>query len=112
MKPKKRISKKEGIKQVLSLLKKGLASEEIVSDMRSKFQISDRTVYSYLKIARKTYDKQQEEMLKEIERVRVEQAKTAAENGLKSKYERDIEIQTEIEYYQSILRGEKKYHLF
>lgn len=108
MKTKKRISKDEGINQVLNLLKDGLASEEIVSDMCSEFQISDRTVYSYLKIARKTYDKERERAQKEIERVRVEQAAKAAENGLKSKYERDIEIQNEIEHYQAILKGEKK----
>ena len=32
----------------------------------------------------------------------------AAQKGLKSKFERDVEIQDEIEHYKSVLSGEKK----
>ena len=108
MTTKKRISKDESIKQILALLRKGYATEEIVSDIISRFQITDRSVYTHLKDARIIHTNELQEQKKELEAIRLTEVKKAAQKGLKSKFERDLEIQEEIEHYQSILAGDKK----
>lgn len=108
MKQKKRISKTESIKQILNLLRKGYATTDITREIASKYDIHEATVYAHLKIAKEQYQDELERQQKEIEMVRLAEAKKAAQKGLKSKFERDLEIQEEIEHYQSILAGKKK----
>ncbi len=108
MKQKKRISKTESIKQILKLLRKGYATTDITREIASKYDIHEATVYAHLKIAKEQYQDELERQQKEIERVRSAEAQKAAQKGLKSKFERDLEIQEEIEHYQSILAGDKK----
>lgn len=108
MKQKKRISKTESIKQILKLLRKGYATTEITREIASKYDIHEATAYAHLKIAKEQYQDELQEQQKEIERVRSAEAQKAAQKGLKSKFERDLEIQEEIEHYQSILAGDKK----
>lgn len=108
MTTKKRISKTESVKQILKLLRKGYATTDITREIASKYDIHEATVYAHLKIAKEQYQDELERQQKEIEMVRLAEAKKVAEKGLKSKFERDLEIQNEIEYYQSILKGEKK----
>ena len=108
MKTKKRISKNESIKQILKLLRKGYATTEITREIASKYDIHEATAYAHLKIAKEQYQDELQEQQKEIERVRSAEAQKAAQKGLKSKFERDLEIQEEIEHYQSILAGDKK----
>ena len=108
MKQKKRISKTESIKQILVLLRKGYATTEITREITSKYKLHEATVYAHLKIAKEQYQDELQEQQKEIERVRSAEAQKAAQKGLKSKFERDLEIQEEIEHYQSILAGDKK----
>ena len=108
MKQKKRISKTESIKQILKLLRKGYATTEITREIASKYDIHEATAYAHLKIAKEQYQDELQEQQKEIERVRSAEAQKAAQKGLKSKFERDLEIQEEIEHYQSILAGKKK----
>jgi len=108
MTTKKRISKTESVKQILKLLRKGYATTDITREIASKYDIHEATVYAHLKIAKEQYQDELERQQKEIEMVRLAEAKKVAKNGLKSKFERDLEIQDEIEYYQSILKGEKK----
>ena len=108
MKTKKRISKSESIKQILKLLRKGYATTEITREIASKYDIHEATAYAHLKIAKEQYQDELQEQQKEIERVRSAEAQKAAQKGLKSKFERDLEIQEEIEHYQSILAGDKK----
>ena len=108
MKQKKRISKTESVKQILKLLRKGYATTDITREIASKYDIHEATVYAHLKIAKEQYQDELERQQKEIERVRSAEAQKAAKKGLKSKFERDLEIQEEIEHYQSILAGDKK----
>lgn len=108
MKQKKRISKTESIKQILKLLRKGYATTDITREIASKYDIHEATVYAHLKIAKEQYQDELERQQKEIEMVRLAEAKKVAKKGLKSKFERDLEIQEEIEHYQSILAGDKK----
>ena len=108
MKQKKRISKTESIKQILKLLRKGYATTDITREIASKYDIHEATVYAHLKIAKEQYQDELERQKKEIEMVRLAEAKKVAQKGLKSKFERDLEIQEEIEHYQSILAGDKK----
>lgn len=108
MKQKKRISKTESVKQILKLLRKGYATTEITREIASKYDIHEATAYAHLKIAKEQYQDELQEQQKEIERVRSAEAQKAAQKGLKSKFERDLEIQEEIEHYQSILAGDKK----
>lgn len=108
MKQKKRISKTESVKQILKLLRKGYATTYITREIASKYDIHEATVYAHLKIAKEQYQDELERQQKEIEMVRLAEAKKVAKNGLKSKFERDLEIQEEIEHYQSILAGDKK----
>ena len=108
MKQKKRISKTESVKQILKLLRKGYATTDITREIASKYDIHEATVYAHLKIAKEQYQDELQEQQKEIERVRSAEAQKAAQKGLKSKFERDLEIQEEIEHYQSILAGDKK----
>lgn len=108
MKQKKRISKTESIKQILNLLRKGYATTDITREIASKYDIHEATVYAHLKIAKEQYQDELERQQKEIEMVRLAEAKKVAQKGLKSKFERDVEIQDEIEHYKSVLSGEKK----
>lgn len=108
MTTKKRISKTESVKQILRLLGKGYATEAILAEISSNWELPETTFYNHFKEAKVTYQSELQEQQKEIERVRLVEAKKVAEKGLKSKFERDLEIQREIEYYQSILKGEKK----
>ena len=108
MKQKKRISKTESVKQILKLLRKGYATTDITREIASKYDIHEATVYAHLKIAKEQYQDELERQQKEIEMVRLAEAKKVAQKGLKSKFERDLEIQEEIEHYQSILAGDKK----
>jgi DNA-binding CsgD family transcriptional regulator len=108
MKQKKRISKTESVKQILKLLRKGYATTDITREIASKYDIHEATVYAHLKIAKEQYQDELERQQKEIEMVRLAEAKKVAKKGLKSKFERDLEIQEEIEHYQSILAGDKK----
>lgn len=108
MKTKKRISKTESVKQILKLLRKGYATTDITREIASKYDIHEATVYAHLKIAKEQYQDELERQQKEIEMVRLAEAKKVAKKGLKSKFERDLEIQEEIEHYQSILAGDKK----
>lgn len=108
MKQKKRISKTESIKQILNLLRKGYATTDITREIASKYDIHEATVYAHLKIAKEQYQDELERQQKEIEMVRLAEAKKVAKKGLKSKFERDVEIQDEIEHYKSVLSGEKK----
>lgn len=108
MKQKKRISKTESVKQILKLLRKGYATTDITREIASKYDIHEATVYAHLKIAKEQYQDELERQQKEIEMVRLAEAKKVAKKGLKSKFERDVEIQDEIEHYKSVLSGEKK----
>ena len=108
MKQKKRISKTESVKQILKLLRKGYATTDITREIASKYDIHEATVYAHLKIAKEQYQDELERQKKELETIRLTEVKKAAQKGLKSKFERDLEIQEEIEHYQSILAGDKK----
>ena len=90
MTAKKRISKTESVKQILKLLREGYATTEITREIASKYEIHEATVYEHLKTAKETYSKELERQQKEIERVRLAEAKKVAEKGLKSKFERDL----------------------
>ena len=108
MKQKKRISKTESIKQILQLLREGYATTDITREIASKYDIHEATVYAHLKIAKEQYQDELQEQKKELEAIRLTEVKKAAQKGLKSKFERDVEIQDEIEHYKSVLSGEKK----
>ena len=108
MKPKKRISKTESVKQILVLLRKGYATTDITREIASKYDIHEATVYAHLKIAKETYQKELLSQQKAIEEVREQEVKKVAQKGLKSKFERDLELQNDIEYYQDVLSGKIK----
>ena len=108
MKQKKRISKTESIKQILNLLRKGYATEEILEEISSNWVLPETTFYNHFKEAKTTYHSELIEQQKEIEKVRLAEAKKVAEKGLKSKFERDLELQNDIEYYQDVLSGKIK----
>ena len=108
MKQKKRISKTESIKQILNLLRKGYATTEITREITSKYKLHEATAYAHLKIAKETYQKELLSQQKAIEEVREQEVKKVAQKGLKSKFERDLELQNDIEYYQDVLSGKIK----
>lgn len=108
MKQKKRISKTESVKQILKLLRKGYATTDITREIASKYDIHEATVYAHLKIAKEQYQDELERQKRELEAIRLTEVKKAVQKGLKSKFERDLEIQDEIEHYKSVLSGEKK----
>ena len=108
MKQKKRISKTESVKQILKLLGKGYATEEILEEISSNWVLPETTFYNHFKEAKKTYNNELQEQKRELEAIRLTEVKKAAQKGLKSKFERDVEIQDEIEHYKSVLSGEKK----
>lgn len=108
MKQKKRISKNESIKQIVELLRQGYATLEILRVIRIEWELSESRFYVHLNEAKKTYQDELQEQKNELERLRLTEVKKAAQKGLKSKFERDVEIQDEIEHYKSVLSGEKK----
>ena len=108
MKPKKRISKTESIKQILVLLREGSETLDILGVMSSKWELPETTFYTHLKEAKETYQKELLSQQKAIEEVREQEVKKVAQKGLKSKFERDLELQNDIEYYQDVLSGKIK----
>lgn len=108
MKQKKRISKNESIKQIVELLRQGYATLEILRVIRIEWELSESRFYVHLNEAKKTHQDELQEQKKELEAIRLTEVKKAVQKGLKSKFERDLEIQEEIEHYQSILAGDKK----
>ena len=108
MKPKKRISKTESVKQILVLLREGYATLDILGVMSSKWELPETTFYNHLKEAKETYQKELLSQQKAIEEVREQEVKKVAQKGLKSKFERDLELQNDIEYYQDVLSGKIK----
>lgn len=108
MTQKKRISKTESVKQILKLLREGYATEEILEEISSNWELPETTFYNHFKEAKVTYQSELQKQQKEIERVRLAEAKKVAEKGLKSKFERDLELQNDIEYYQDVLSGKIK----
>ena len=108
MKPKKRISKTESIKQILVLLRKGYATEVILEEISSNWVLPETTFYNHLKEAKAMYQSELQRQQKAIEEVRVQEVKKVAQKGLKSKLERDLELQSDIEYYQDVLSGKIK----
>ena len=108
MKTKKRISKTESIKQILKLLRKGYATEEILEEISSNWVLPETTFYNHFKEAKKTYNNELQEQKRELEAIRLTEVKKAAQKGLKSKFERDLELQNDIEYYQDVLSGKIK----
>ena len=108
MNTKKRISKTESIKQILNLLRKGYATEEILEEISSNWVLPETTFYNHFKEAKKTYNNELQRQQKAIEEVREQEVKKVAQKGLKSKLERDLELQSDIEYYQDVLSGKIK----
>lgn len=108
MKAKKRISKNESIKQIVELLGQGYATLEILRVIRIEWELSESRFYVHLNEAKKTHQYELQEQKKDLEAIRLTEVKKAAQKGLKSKFERDLEIQDEIEHYKSVLSGEKK----
>ena len=108
MKPKKRISKTESIKQILNLLRKGYATEVILEEISSNWELPETTFYNHLKEAKAMYQSELQRQQKAIEEVREQEVKKVAQKGLKSKLERDLELQSDIEYYQDVLSGKIK----
>ena len=108
MKTKKRISKNESIKQIVELLRQGYATEEILEEISSNWVLPETTFYNHFKEAKRTYNNELQEQKRDLEAIRLTEVKKAAQKGLKSKFERDLEIQEEIEHYQSILAGKKR----
>ena len=66
MKTKKRISKTESIKQILNLLRKGYATEEILEEISSNWVLPETTFYNHFKEAKKTYNNELQEQKKEL----------------------------------------------
>lgn len=108
MKTKKRISKTESIKQIVELLRQGYATEEILEEISSNWVLPETTFYNHFKEAKKTYNNELQEQKRELEAIRLTEVKKAAQKGLKSKFERDLDLQNDIEYYQDVLSGKIK----
>ena len=108
MTTKKRISKNESIKQIVELLRQGYATLEILRVIRIEWELSESRFYVHLNKAKKTHQDELQEQKKELEAIRLTEVKKAAQKGLKSKFERDLELQNDIEYYQDVLSGKIK----
>lgn len=108
MSKRKRVSKQESIKQIKKLLRDGYATDVIISEICSKFHLSDRTVYNHLKEAKESHMKEQKELESKLMNERIRIREEALKRGLKTKTERDLEIQERIQYYQDVLDGNIK----
>ena len=80
VKTKPRISKQKAISEIVKGLRKGLATEDIISGIVSKSQITERTLYRHLEEAKAIHFKEQQE----IERLAREQILEAKKEELKS----------------------------
>lgn len=94
MKPKKRISKKESIKQIKKLLGEGYATEEILGAIRSKWELPDTTFYDHLKEARKEHSEEQEAIRRELMKDTIKAEKEANREYL---YDKGVRAQELIE---------------
>ena len=96
MKTKPRISKQKAISEIVKGLRKGLATEDIMSGIVSKSQITERTLYRYLEEAKAIHFKEQQE----IERLAREQLLQTKKEELKSEI---ISIQERKEYLTKVV---------
>ena len=99
MKTKPRISKQKAISEIVKGLRKGLATEDIMSGIVSKSQITERTLYRYLEEAKAIHFKEQQE----IERLAREQLLQTKKEELKSDI---ISIQKRKEYLTKVVTAE------
>ena len=99
MKTKPRISKQKAISEIVKGLRKGLATEDILSGIVSKSQITERTLYRYLEEAKETHSKEQQE----IERLAREQLLQTKKEELKSEI---LSIQKRKEYLTKVVTAE------
>ena len=99
VKTKPRISKQKAISEIVKGLRKGLATENILSGIVSKSQITERTLYRYLEEAKTIHFKEQQE----VERLAREQLLQTKKEELKSDI---ISIQKRKEYLTKVVTAE------
>lgn len=96
MKTKPRISKQKAISEIVKGLRKGMATEDILVLIGTKWNFPRTTFYRYLEEAQETHSKEQQE----LERVAREQLLQAKKEELKSEI---ISIQKRKEYLTKIV---------
>ncbi len=101
VKTKPRISKQKAISEIVKGLRKGLATEDIISGIVSKSQITERTLYRHLKEAKAIHFKEQQE----IERLAREQILEAKKEELKSEI---LSIQQRKEFLTKLITAKTR----
>ena len=101
MRTKPRISKQKAISEIVKGLRKGLATETILSGIVSKSQITERTLYRYLEEAKETHSKEQQE----IERLAREQLLQTKKEELKSEI---LSIQQRKEFLTKLITAKTR----
>ena len=89
-------------------MRQGYATLEILRVIRIEWELSESRFYVHLNEAKKTHQDELQEQKKELEAIRLTEVKKAAQKGLKSKFERDLDLQNDIEYYQDVLSSKIK----
>ena len=101
MKTKPRISKQKAISEIVKGLRKGMATEDILVLIGTKWNFPRTTFYRYLEEAQETHSKEQQE----IERLAREQLLQTKKEELKSDI---ISIQKRKEYLTKVVTADRK----
>lgn len=90
-------NKEKVIADIVSELNKGVERKDMIAKYCKKFQKSERTIDTYWKIANSRYLELQQSINKQIEIDSTESAKELLKQGLKSKSERLLLLQKQVD---------------
>lgn len=97
------------IDDIIKDIEKGAKRNDIVTKYCKKIQKSARTIDTYWKIAKEQIENRQEMANKALNKVYVKKKISAVKNGLKSKFDRELELQVEIDMIDKQLKGEVEF---
>lgn len=102
-----KLSKSKAVELIVNELQKGTAKPDILSKFVKLCQKDKRTIERYYKTAEQSHSSKAQMIEKEVTEVLVRETVNQAKMGLKLKFDRQIEIQVEIDDLLTRLRSGK-----
>jgi hypothetical protein len=100
-----KLSKEKCIELIIEQLNQGLPYKETFKVIQSNSKLVESTFASYWKIANERYSETQKEVQTAIVSTTIAEAVEAVKSGLKSKYDRLIELQKQVESLEVELKN-------
>ena len=102
-------SKQVIIDAIIKEIEQGTTRAKVIAKYCKKLQKSERTIDSYWKIANIQQKERQDKASKAADAVYIEAKAEAVKTGLKSKLEKQVELQNEIDLIDKQIKGEVQF---